>query len=276
MSKMDSVNPVRKIVLIMLALVFSFSGGIASGGTLSGEKGEKSEKVAVHAKLGEYIPLDLTFVDEEGKKVVLRDLVDKPTVLSLIYLSCRHACPMLLNGLAEVLGKTDLTAGKDFNVITVSFDENDTPSVAAEKKPNYIAAIGKPFPEKEWRFLTGTKDDIENLTRSVGFSFKREENGMFTHPVTLTILSSEGKIIRYLRGTTFFPFDLEMAVTEAAEGRVGSVVRRAMMYCFSYDPGGKRYVFNVLRLVGIVTILVAGSFVTFLVVTGKKERNRAR
>lgn len=272
---MDIVKLRTKILLFLATLLFIcqgkyvFPAGISTGGGPAG-------KVAILEKLGERVPLGVEFIDEGGKKVLLRDLVDKPTVLSLVYLSCRHACPMLLNGLAEVLGKTDLKPGEDFNVITVSFDENDTYELAAEKKVNYISAIGKPFPEKEWKFLTGTRENIEKLTQSVGFSFKREENGMFTHPVALTILSSEGKVIRYLGGTTFLPFDLEMATAEAAEGRVGSVVRRAMLYCFSYDPGGKRYVFNVLRIVGIVTILVAASFVTFLIVTGKKEKSKKR
>jgi protein SCO1/2 len=272
---MDTVKQHTIIPSILITLLIIASGNAVFSADMSTGR-VSTEKVAILERLGEHVPLGVEFVDEEGKNVVLRDLVDKPTVLSLVYLSCRHACPMLLNGFAEVLGKTDLKAGKDFNVITVSFDENDTFEVAAEKKGNYIAAIGKPFPEKEWKFLTGTKENIEKLTQSVGFSFKREENGMFTHPVTLTILSSEGKVIRYLSGTTFLPFDLKMAVTEATEGRVGSVVRRAILYCFSYDPGGRRYVFNILRVVGIVTILVAASFVTFLIVTGKKERNKAR
>ncbi len=273
---MDTVSRRKKIILLFTILVLSGYGRHDLFAVKSPPGEVSAGKVAVFQRLGNYVPLGLTFTDDRGKEVVLRNMVDRPTVISLVYLSCKHACPMLLFGLAELLGETDLKAGEDFNVITVSFDENDTPAVAAERKKGYLQSIGKPFPEDEWPFLTGKRETIKTLTDSVGFSFKREENGMFTHPVTLVVLSKEGRVIRYLSGTTFLPFDLNMAVLEASEGRIGSIVKRAMLYCFSYDPAGKKYVLDILKLVGIVTILCAASFVTFLVVTGKKYRNRTR
>lgn len=273
---MDIVNLRGKIYLNLAISLLVISGQKDVWADAAKPETEAGGKVAIFEKLGDHVFLGLEFVSDEGKKVVLQDLVDKPTLISLVYFSCRHACPMLLNGVAEVLGKTDLTAGKDFNLISVSFDENDTAELAAETKRNYIQAIGKPFPADEWRFLTGTKENIAKLTEAVGFSFKREANGMFTHPVTLIVLSKEGKVTRYLSGTTFLPFDLKMAVTEASEGRVGSVVKRAFLYCFSYDPASQRYVFNMLKVFGTVTLIFVGSFIAYLIVTGRKYRNETR
>jgi protein SCO1/2 len=273
---MDIVNLRGKIYLNLAISLLVISGQKDLWADAAKLETETGGTVAIFEKLGDHVPLGLEFVSDEGNKVVLRDLVDKPTVISLVYFSCRHACPMLLNGVAEVLRKTDLKAGKDFNLITVSFDVNDTAAVAAETKRNYVQAIGKPFPANEWKFLTGTNENIELLTESVGFSFKREANGMFTHPVTLIILSKEGKVTRYLSGTTFLPFDLKMAVTEASEGRVGAVLKRAFLYCFSYDPASRRYVFNVLKVFGTVTLIFVGSFIAYLIVTGKKHRSETR
>jgi len=179
---------------------------------------------------------------------------------------------MLLNGLAEVLGKMDLAQpGRDFQVFAVSFDDKDTPALARDKKRNYIKAIGKPFPEKEWRFLTGSENAIRAFTDSIGFRYQRDSARDFSHPVVLVIAAPGGKIVRYMEGVSFLPFDVTMAVTEAAEGRVGSPARKALMYCFSYDPLKKSYVFNMLKVVGTAMIVFVLSFLAYLLITSRKK-----
>ncbi len=262
--------PVRMAFVVSAAVVlFCLPPAHAKKTAPMGEM--KMEKVEIDAKLGGQVPLETPFFDESGEQVTLGSLLKKPTLLTLVYLTCQHACPRLLNGVASLIGESTLIPGKDYEVVTVSFDETDTPDLAAKKKGNYVKAVGKPFPPGAWHFLTGNRESIAALTGAVGFHFKREREG-FTHPVSLIVLSKEGKIIRYLDGIDFLPFDLEMAVTEATEGRIGSVVRRAILYCFSYDPKGKKYVFDILKVVGIVSVMVAIGMIAFLVITGRKYR----
>jgi protein SCO1/2 len=231
---------------------------------------DSTVRIGVQEKLGQQVARDAVFQGEDGRSIVVGDLIRRPTVISLVYHRCGHTCPALLTGLADLLGKVDLVPGKDFSLLTISFDELDTPEVARDRKRNYIAAIGKPFPESEWHFLTGDSGNIRKFTDSVGFEFTREKDG-FNHPVVLVVTSPEGKIVRYLYGKNFLPFDLKMAVTEAAQGKVGLSVQRLLLFCYSYDPPGRSYVFNILRVYGTVMILIVVSLFIYLTVTKKKK-----
>lgn len=246
---------------------------LVAGSAFGHESPATSADIALEYKLGQNLPAHAVFLDEKGSRVNLRDAIDRPTIIAPVYLGCMHVCPMLLNGLAEVLGKLDMVKpGRDFKVITLSFDDKDTPSIALDKKRNYLKAIGRPFPAKEWTFLTGDAAAVRQFTDSIGFKFQRDSEHDFSHPVTLVVVAPGGKIVRYLEGTTFLPFDITMAVNEAAEGRVGSAGRRVLMYCFSYDPLKKSYVFNVLKVVGTVVVLFVGSFFAYLMITTRKKR----
>lgn len=229
--------------------------------------------IGIDEKLGQYLPADAAFTDENGNRVNLRNMIDKPTIITPVYFSCTHECPLLLNGLANVLGKMDMMQpGKDFRVITISFDNNDTPDIARNKKRNYVKAVGRPFPDNAWTFLTGTQTNIRRFTDTIGFRFQRDGAHDFSHPVTLVIIAPDGKIIRYIEGVSFLPFEVSMALTEASEGRVGSPARRVLMYCFSYDPLKKSYVFNILKVTGTMMVLFVGGFLAYLLISTKKHR----
>ena len=231
--------------------------------------------IALDEKLGVVIPGDISLRDEDGKSVNLKALIDKPTIIAPVYLHCAHTCPLLLTGLAGALGKLELVQpGRDYRVITLSFDEQEGPAIAREKKPNYMTAVGHPFPESEWKFLTGDNANIRKFTDAVGFTFQRDGED-FSHPIALIVLAPGGKVVRYLEGVTFLPFQLTMAITEASQGKVGSPTGRVLTYCFSYDPLKKSYVFNVLKVVGTVMIVTLVSFFIFLMVTTKKKRGAA-
>jgi protein SCO1/2 len=246
---------------------------LVAGNAFGHESTATTADIALDYKLGKNLPADTVFLDENGGRVNLRDAIDRPTIIAPVYLSCMHECPMLLNGLAEVLGKLELVRpGKDFKVTTLSFDDKDTPAIALDKKRNYLKAIGKPFPAEEWTFLTGDASAIKKFTDAIGFKFQRDSEHDFSHPITLVVIAPGGKIVRYLEGTSFLPFDITMAVNEAAEGRVGSPGRRVLMYCFSYDPLKKSYVFNILKVVGTAMLLFAGSFFAYLMITTKRKR----
>jgi protein SCO1/2 len=229
--------------------------------------------IALEEKLGQYIPDDAVFADENGKRASLKEAIDKPVIIAPVYLGCTHECPLLLTGLAQVLGKIDMMEpGKDFRVITLSFDDTDNPKIALEKKKNYIKAVGKPFPEESWRFLTSDAANIKKFTDSIGFKFQRDGAHDFSHPVTLVVVSPQGRIVRYLEGISFLPFEVTMALTEAAQGRVGSPTRKVLMYCFSYDPLKKSYVFNILKVTATVMVLFVAGFFTYLMLSSKKKR----
>jgi protein SCO1/2 len=257
----------RGLLLLFLMLLPTIAFGHGTMAT--------SATVDVQEKLGNVIPADIVMHDDNGKAVNLRKMIDRPTIIAPVYLHCMHVCPMLLNGLATALGQMELMQpGRDYKVITLSFDDHDTPAFAREKKPNYIKAVGKPFPAQDWSFLTGDEADIRRFTDSIGFTFQRDGEHDFSHPVVLVVLAPGGKVVRYLYGTSFLPFAVTMALTEAARGEVGSPAQRVLQYCFSYDPLQHSYVFNILKVTGTVMVLFVGGFLVFLLKTSKR-RNAA-
>jgi len=253
---------------IYLILAFVLSLGNAAYGH---EEGVTGGEIAIDEKLGSYVPLDIPFYNENGDTVVLKDLIDRPTVVAPVYLSCTNTCPILLMGLADVVGKSKMREGKDYRVLVVSFDERDTPQLAAQKKKEYVPAASVQNQNNDWMFLTGPAASIRKFTEAVGFQYRQEQEG-FSHPVTLMFVASDGKIVRYLYGATFLPFEFEMAVTEASRGRVVSLAKKALLYCMSYDAGQRRYVFNLLRVVATAMIATLVLFFLYLVISGRKHR----
>lgn len=247
---------------------------VGSAGAESGKKTGPPE-VGIDARSGQYIPLDLSFKDEQGKAVSLKDLIREPTILSLVYYRCPGICSPLLGGVADAIDGLPLKPGKDYNVLTVSFDPSDTPNTASEKRKNYLKLIHKPFPAEAWRFLTGDSDHIARLTRSVGFNFIREDND-FLHPAAVIVIAPDGKIIRYLYGTTFLPFDLQLALTEASQGRAGPSISRALLLCYSYNPKERKYVFQLTRVAGGFVLFFALALFVYLNVEGKIRKSKVR
>jgi len=210
-------------------------------------------------------------VDEEGERVALRSLLDKPTILTLNYFRCTGLCTPLLNGVAEMLQRTDQVPGKDFQVVTVSFDPRDDAELAGHKKENYLKQLGPAFNKNGWRFLTGDPISTKRLADSVGFRFAKRGDD-YVHAGAIMVLSAEGKVTRYLYGVTFLPFDVKMAVAEASQGRTGPTIARFLKFCYSYDPAGRRYFLDITRVSAAFTILLAAGFGIALFVTRKKRR----
>ena len=234
------------------------------------EQGQAAS-VGLDERLGSKIPLDLVFRDESGKAVRLGELVTGPTVILPVYYSCTNVCNFLQAGLARVLPQIKARPGTEYRVISLSFDETENPQQAARSKRMYLTSMNAPFPEDGWRFLTGDAAAIRSLTAAAGYRFQRQGRD-FIHPVASFIVARDGTIVRYLYGTSFQPKDLSLALLEAREGKVGKTIRTVMDFCFSFDPKGKTYVFNLLRVSATVVILCAGSFLAFLLLTGKKRK----
>jgi protein SCO1 len=233
--------------------------------------GQDESGVTITERLGETIPLQLTFNNELGKPVQLKELVNKPTILVPIYFACPGICPQLLSGVSDVIEKSDMTLGKDFRIITFSFNENDTPQEAVDKKKTFLRKKSLPY-ANEWIYLTGDSLSIKTLTDAVGYHFQRAGND-FLHPIGIIILSPEGKITRYLYGTSFLPFDLKMAIVEAQKGQARPTINRVLEYCFSYDPEGRKYTLQVTKV--SATIIIFFSLILFIYLILRQRKKAA-
>jgi len=250
----------RKLIIAIIVLFFSAGTSLSADG-----------KVELVEQLGQKIPLDINFVDSTGASVKLADLVARPTLIVPVYYNCRNVCNMTLGGLSAVLPDVKLTPGESYQVIAVSIDPLETPAMAAHSKQTFLTAMQAPFPKDAWRFLTGSQENILKLTDAAGYYFKKEGVD-FLHPVAAFVVARDGTIVRYLLGQRFSPIDLSMALLEASEGRIGKPISKALQFCFSYDPEGRRYVFNLMRVSATVILLTLGSFLLFLILGGRKKK----
>jgi len=251
----------RLFLLLMLVLSLLATTATAEDG-----------RVELVEKLGDRIPLDVQFTDSSGQPVKLAQLIDKPTIMVPVFYNCRNVCNLLLGGVAVALPEIKLTPGKDYEVISFSFDPSETPELAAKSKKTFMSAMQAPdFPREAWHYLTGTEENILALTDSAGYFFKETEDD-FLHPLAIFVVSPDGTIVRYFVGSRPASIDLTMALIEAREGRIGTPIQAALQFCFSYDPEGRRYVFNPMRVSATVILLTLGSFLLFLILGGRKKK----
>ncbi len=234
--------------------------------------------VGIDQRLGEQVPLDLEFRDEGGQTVRLADLMHgRPVVLSLVYYRCPMLCGEVLNGLLKSSQAVPFVIGKDYDVLTVSFDPQETPELAVQKKAAFVKRYRRPGAEQGWHFLVGDAPSIERLAASVGFRYRFDAaSNQFAHGAGIVVLTPEGQVSRYFYGIDYPPTNLRMALVESAAGKIGSPVDQFLLLCFHYDPATGRYglaISRLLKLSGCVTLLVLG---TFLVVMIRRERRMAR
>jgi protein SCO1/2 len=230
---------------------------------------EEQIEIGVYEKLGETIPLDLTFRNEADSLVTLGSLIDKPTILSFVYFDCPGMCSPLLSGISDAVSKLDMKLGQDYQVITISFNTNDTPEKARIKKVNFVQNISQENRE-HWKYLTGEDENIKAITQAVGYKYK-PQGFDFAHPSLIILLSPEGKITRYLYGIEFLPFDLKLAVIEAQKGLAMPTINRIIDFCFAYDPAEKSYGLQVTKIVAILTIFIALTIFISLLLMGRRK-----
>jgi protein SCO1 len=232
--------------------------------------------VGIDQRLNEQVPLDLVFRDESGAPVRLGSYFgSKPVILSLAYYECPMLCTLVLNGLASALKVLSFDAGKEFEVVTVSFNPDEKPELAAAKKQTYLKAYGRAGAAAGWHFLTGDPDAIAQLTRAVGFRYKFiPEQQQFAHAAGIMVLTPQGKLARYFYGVEFSPRDLRLGLVEAAQNKIGSPVDQLLLFCFHYDATTGKYsatAMGAVRVAGVLTVL---ALATFLTVTLRREHAR--
>ena len=234
------------------------------------QKTQPVYEIGVDERLGERAPLDVLLVDEQGRQLTLGEAITRPTLLMPVYYSCPTTCSMMLANLAQAINKTPLELGKDYGVIAFSFDEEEGPDLALRAKKNYTKILKEGLPPDAWSFLTADRESIRSLTGGIGFKFKRMQDHLFIHPNVLLALAPDGTIIRYLYGPSFLPFDIGMALTEAAKGTPGLSVRKLLTYCFDYDAESRSYIFKSFRLLAVGILILLLLF--FLLVLRKGKR----
>jgi protein SCO1/2 len=235
-------------------------------------------EIGFDQNLDRLVPLDTPLVDEAGHAVRLGDFFGKrPVVLVFAYYDCPMLCTLAINGLATALGVLSLEPGKDFEIVTVSFDPRDTPATATAKKAVYLDRYKRPGAAAAWHFLTADPASIERLTRAAGFRYVWDEpTKQFAHPTGVIVLTPEGRLARYLFGIEYGPRDLRLALVEASAGKVGTPVDALLLYCYHYDPMTGRYglvIRRAMRIAGATTVLALG---TFIVLNLRRERRQAR
>ena len=237
-------------------------------------------EVGVDQRLGEQVPLDTSFVDESGRTVQLREYFGgRPVVLALVYYECPMLCTQVLNGLVGSLEALTFTAGLEFDVVVVSFDPGETPALAAAKKATYLRRYGRPGAEGGLHFLTGRAESIDALTAAVGFRYAYDPAiDQYAHPAAISVLTADGRVSRYLFGIEFAPRDLRLALVEATDRQIGSVIDQALLFCYHYDPETGTYglaIMNVIRLAGLLTVGLAAAFIVGSLRRERRQRRAA-
>lgn len=226
--------------------------------------------VGIEEKLGGQVA-DAVFRDADGNSVVLSELVDVPTVILPVYYRCPDVCHILQGSFAQILPKVDLEPGKDIQIISLGFDPREDAEDAARIRRNVETQLAGKYPIRHWKFLSGDQASINEAMDSIGFSVQRQ-GGIYAHPVGAVVVAPGGKVVRYLYGSSFLPFDVTMAATEAAEGKTGLSIKRMLAFCYNYDPQGRRYVFDIMRVSGVGILGGLLLLLGVLLFAGKKKK----
>jgi len=233
-------------------------------------------EVGVDPKPGAMLPLDASFRNESGEPVRLGDYFrGKPVVLVPVYYECPMLCSLILNGFTKALRAMPYTAGREFEIVTFSFDPKEKTETAAEKRRSYLAEYGRPEAAAGWTFLTGDENSIGAVTAAMGYKFAYDhKTNQWAHASAIVVASPEGRISQYLYGIEFSARDLRLSLVTAGENKIGSLLDRVFLYCYHYDPETGKYGFvimNVLRAAGIATVAA----LALLIVAGVRKGRRS-
>jgi protein SCO1/2 len=237
--------------------------------------------IDIDEHLGQPLPLSLAFTDQDGRALRSNELFEdgRPVVMVLTYFRCPMLCDLVQQGLVASLRATALRPGEDFRVVTVSIDPADTRGNAGLRRTGFVQALGHgaPLPAAAWRVLIGGEPEVRALAGALGFRYVYDPTSrQYAHPACAFVLTPDGRISRYLYGTTFRPFDVRLAVVEAAQGKVGTIVDRVLLTCFRYDPAARKYGPYVVGIMRGGSTVVLAAFGLAMVVMIRRDRSRRR
>lgn len=262
---------IKQITLLFLlgAIVFTVSGQAVTNPAVS----PGNVEIGVVEHLDEYLPDSILLINEQGQQVWLSDVIDKPTILNFVYYRCPGICNPLMEAVAGVMDKSELVPGEDYQVLTISFDPRETIDLGLRKKKNYLGLMSGPKAgeaKNGWLFFVSDSASIVRATNATGFKYKKTGND-FLHAASLTVVSPEGKITRYLNGMQFLPFEWKMAIVEASKGISGPTMNKVLRFCFTYDPAGQTYVLNFTKIGGVVIMFFGVVLLLYLVLKPKRK-----
>lgn len=268
--KKDRYN---KVTLFLLLWVIAFSAYAQTVVNPSATNNDVEIGIVEH--LDEFLPDSISLINEEGQQVWLSDLIDKPTILNFVYYRCPGICSPLMEAVAGVMDKSDLVPGADYQVFTISFDPNETIDLGIRKKINYLNLMNDSVKIEEaktgWRFFVSDSASIIRATNATGFKYRKTGND-YLHAASLTVISPDGKITRYLNGLYFLPFEWKMAIVEASKGQAGPTLNKVLRFCYSYDPQGQSYVLNVTKVSGTIILFFAVVLLLILLLKPKRKK----
>jgi len=241
-----------------------------------GERPPILETVGVDEHLGRNIDLNLTFIDENGQSVALKDFFHKgrPVILDLVYYACPQLCNLILNGQTAAMKEIPWTPGDQYEVVTITIDPKETIDLAQKKKAVQLGSFAKPAPG--WHFLCDKDGNAKKLAEQIGFHYRYDsKQAQFAHAAAIFILTPEGRIARYLYGVRFRTMDMRFALAEASENRTTMTVEKILLFCYQYDPGKHAYVLfatNFMRAGGALTVLLVAFFLYRML---RMEKRRA-
>ena len=240
---------------------------------------EALQKVGIDQKLGDQLPLDAPVKDESGKDAKLGDYFKsgRPVIVAFVYYECPMLCNEVLNGLTGSLKGISLNAGKDFDVIAISFDarENDKPDLAKNKKASYMERYGRPGTENGWHFLTATQESIDKMTSAAGFKYQWDEKSQqFAHVGGVMITTPDAKLSRYFYGIDYAPSDLKFGLMDSAAEKIGNPAERLLLYCYHYDPASGKYGLAILRVMRAASVLTIAGIGAMLFIFWRRNKGR--
>lgn len=254
---------------------------VMPGTSTTTEAAKELKDVDIEEKLGSEVPLDAEFTTSEGKKAKLSELMlaGKPTILTLNYYECPMLCTLVLNGLTAGIKALGFQPGQDYQVLTLSIAPGEAIDMAAEKKKNYIESIGRPIDPKGWTFMVGDKANIDRVADAVGFHYRYDADvEQYAHGAAIFVLTPDGRVARVLYGIEYQARDLRLALLEAAQGKLGSAIDKVVLYCFHYDPAGRKYALvamNAMRVGGGITVILMGLMVATLFHNERRKKRLA-
>ena len=276
------MNVSKTILGCLLTAILAAPAGVSAQGPLPRqEPGDPAtakpgllSKIGIDQRLNHQVPLDLTFVDETGRDVKLREYFGKrPVLLAMVYFECPMLCTQVLNGVTGALKVLNFDVGKEFDVIAVSINPREGPGLAAAKKQAYVDRYGRPATADGWHFLTGKEENIRALANAVGFRYEYDEEiKQYAHGAGVELLTPKGVIARYFYGIEFAPRDIRLGIVEASEERIGSAIDSVLLLCYHYDPATGKYGATALTMVRIGAVATMIAFAVFLFVSLRRDR----
>jgi protein SCO1/2 len=235
-------------------------------------------EVGIDQKLNQQLPLDIVLTDESGAAQPLRSyFTGRPAILSLVYYECPMLCNMTLNGVLRAARVIPMDIGKDYDILTVSFDPKETPALAAGKKAEYVQRYKRPTGAQGWRFLTGDEAAIRKLTEAAGFRYRFDaDSRQWAHASAIMTVTPEGKLSRYFYGVEYSARDLRFGLIEASQNKIGSKAEQFLLYCFHYDPKTGKYSVAVMRIVRIAGAATLAAILAFWFLMYRQNRNGFR